>query len=169
MGKITQPRPLEIGDDRHAFDCGKPSLNLWFQRHAWKNQKSGVSRTNVLCDASTGNIVAFISLTTAEIQREYLPKSQQRNKPDPVPAILLGQLAVDLNYQKQGLAKSLLLFAFKTALSISENIGCYCLITHPVDDAASSFYQYWGFEDIPYTQSKTMLIRIADLRQNGFR
>jgi len=168
MGEITRPRPLMVEDDRLAFDCGKASLNLWFQRHAWKNQKSGVSRTNVLCDASTGNVVAFISLTTAEIYRQYLPRPQQRNKPDPVPAILLGQLAVDLNYQKQGLAKSLLFFAFKTAINISENIGCYCLITHPINETASAFYEHWGFEDIPYAQSKTMMIRIADLKQSGF-
>jgi predicted N-acetyltransferase YhbS len=40
-----------------------------------------------------------------------------------VPATLLGQLAVDNAFQRQGIAASLLLFASRTALVASETIG----------------------------------------------
>ena len=168
MGKISKPRPLAEDDERNDFDCGKPSLNTWFQRHAWKNQQFGISRTNVICDTETGKIAGFVALTAAEIRREFLPKAQQRNRPEAVPAVLLGQLAVDLNYQGQGLAKSLLFFAFKTAVQISEQIGCACMITHPLGDSIRTFYQHWGFEDTPFDPNRSMIVRIADLRANGF-
>ena len=168
MGKISKPRPLAGDDERNDFDCGKPSLNTWFQRHAWKNQQFGISRTNVICDTETGKLAGFVALTAAEIRREFLPKAQQRNRPEAVPAVLLGQLAVDLNYQGQGLAKSLLFFAFKTAVQISEQIGCACMITLPLDDSIRNFYRHWGFEDTPLAPNRSMIVRIANLRANGF-
>ena len=50
---VTPPRPLAESDDRSQFDCGRESLNLWFRRHAWSNQASGVSRVNVITDADS--------------------------------------------------------------------------------------------------------------------
>jgi hypothetical protein len=52
--QITVPRALSEADDRNLFDCGRDSLNLWFQRHAWQNHVNHVSRVNVICDAATG-------------------------------------------------------------------------------------------------------------------
>lgn len=165
---ISKPRPLAEHDNRFDFDCGRASLNEWFQRHAWKNHKANISRVNVMCDTENGKIAAYIALLTAEIRREFLPKAQQRNKPEAIPVILLGQLAVDMDYQGQGLAQSLLIFAFKTVVQIAEVAGCYGLITHPLDDSVRAFYQHYGFQDIPYDPERAMIVRVADLRVNGF-
>ena len=167
MGVLSKPRPLEASDNRSEFDCGRPSLNTWFQTHAWRNQQLGTSRTNVITYEQS-KIVAYVSLTAAEIKRGYLPKSQQRNRPESVPAVLLGQLAVDSNYQGQGLAQSLLYFAFHTTVKISEQIGCACLITHPLDEKARGFYKHWGFEETPFDPTGSMIIKVSDLKNNGF-
>jgi predicted N-acetyltransferase YhbS len=76
------------------------------QRHAWNNHASGISRTNVFCATSTALIVGYVSLSAAQIEREYLAKVDRRNKPNPLPATLLGQLAVDKTYQRKGHARS---------------------------------------------------------------
>ena len=167
MGVLSKPRPLEASDNRSEFDCGRPSLNTWFQTHAGRNQQLGTSRTNVITYEQS-KIVAYVSLTAAEIKRDYLPKSQQRNRPESVPAVLLGQLAVDSNYQGQGLAQSLLYFAFHTTVKISEQIGCACLITRPLDEKARGFYKHWGFEDTPFDPKGSMIIKVSDLKNNGF-
>ena len=161
---ITKPRPLEKEDSRADFDCGKPSLNTWFQSYAWRNQATGASRTNIVCDAESGVIVGYVSLASTKIQRAILPKSKQRNMPDPVPAILLGQLAVDKDYQGQGIAASLLLFAFNTVIEVSKQIGCSVLITHPIDDGVREFYKKYGFIDTPFDPDKSMIIKISDLQ-----
>ncbi|MBM3462890.1 MAG: GNAT family N-acetyltransferase [Armatimonadetes bacterium] len=168
MAGLTPPRPLRAEDDRESFDCGRESLNLWLQRHAWRNQQSGMSRTNVICDAETGVIAGFVSLSAAQIERAHLPKASQRNRPDPIPALLLGQLAVDRRYQGKGCARSLLLFALKTAVRLAREIGCFCVLTHPLDDGVRNFYEQFGFETLPFDPGRAMTVRIADLERNGF-
>lgn len=168
MARLNPPRPLAPDDDRDSFDCGRESLNQWFRRHAWHNQDAGVSRTNVLCDEATGAIVGYVSLSTAQIERSYLPKSAQRNRPDPIPAVLLGQLAVDQRHHGNGYATSLILFALTTAVRLSKDIGCFGVITHPLDDDVRAFYGRFGFETLPFDPKRSMIVRITDLIHNGF-
>lgn len=168
MAGLTRPRPLEATDDRNAFDCGREALNQWFRRNAWRNQESGVSRTNVVCDPATGTIVGYVSLSAAQIERAFLPKAEQRNRPDPLPALLLGQLAVDQRFQGRGVARSLLFFALTTAVRVSRDLGCFCVLTHPLDDGVRRFYGRFGFEDLPFDPHRSMAVRIKDLIASGF-
>ena len=139
------------------------SLDIWFRRHAWANHASGASRVTVLTDAETGRIVGYVTLSAAQIERAFLPKPQQRNRPDPMPVTLLGQLAVDKEYQGQGHATSLLLFALRTALHAAETVGSIGVITHPLDDQVRGFYARWGFRDLPFDPRRAMLVRMIDL------
>jgi GNAT superfamily N-acetyltransferase len=162
---MTPPRPLAQDDDRSQFDCGRESLNAWFRRHAWENHASGASRVNLIVDSASGRIVGYVTLSAAQIERAYLPKPQQRNRPDPLPATLLGQLAVDKNYQGQRHAVSLILFALKTALRAADFVGSVGVITHPLDEGVRQFYAKWGFQDLPFDPRRAMMVRMVDLRK----
>jgi GNAT superfamily N-acetyltransferase len=168
IAQVTPPRPLSEDDERSQFDCGRESLNAWFRRHAWHNHVSGISRTSVICDAGTGSIVGYVTLTAAQIEREYLAKAHQRNKPDPVPATLLGQLAVHKTHQGQGHARSLLLFALTAALRSSREVGSFGVLTHPVDEQVRQFYRRWGFEELPFDPKRSMIVRMVDLEKSSF-
>lgn len=168
MAGLTPPRPLVADDDRDAFDCGRESLNHWLRRHAWRNQQDGASRTSIICDTASGSIAAYVALSAGQIERAYLPKSAQRNRPDPIPIVLLGQLAVDIRFQGRGCGRSLLLFALRTAVRFSTEIGCFGVLTHPLDDAVRNFYRGFDFVDLPFDPKRSMIIRIADLRESGF-
>jgi hypothetical protein len=91
MAEVAPPRPLAQDDERTQFDCGRDSFNAWFRIHAWHNHVSGISRTSVICDTGTGVIAGYVTLSAAQIERQFLAKAHRRNKPDPVPATLLGQ------------------------------------------------------------------------------
>jgi len=168
MAQIAPPRSLSQDDDRGQFDCGRDSLNAWFHRHAWHNHASGVSRTSVICDAATKLVIGYVTLSSAQIEREFLAKAHQRNKPDPVPATLLGQLAIDKAYQGQGHARSLLLFALTAALRASREIRSFGVLTHPIDEQVREFYRRWGFEDVPFDPRRSMIVRMVDLEKSGF-
>jgi GNAT superfamily N-acetyltransferase len=166
MGQVNPPRSLRDSDDRYSFDCGRESLNGWFRRHALNNHQTGTSRVSVLCQGAV--IIGFVTLSSGQIERNYLPKSRQRNQPNPLPVTLLGQLAIDKNHQGHGHASSLLQYALATALKASEVIGSFGVITHPLDDRLRAFYAMRGFEDLPYDPHRAMLVRMVDLRVNGF-
>ena len=166
---VTPPRPLAEHDDRSQFDCGRDSLNQWFRQRAWANQRNDVSRVNVIVDSASGRIVGYIALSACQIERAFLPKPLQRNRPDPIPVTLLGQLAVDQAYHGRGYAASLLQFAFKTALRAADAIGSMGVLTHPLDDGVRQFYARWGFQDLAFDPGRAMFVRMVDLRQSfGF-
>jgi predicted N-acetyltransferase YhbS len=164
LGAVAPPRPLAQSDARDQFDCGRESLNNWFRRHAWANHVNDLSRVSVLSDAETGRVIGYVALSAAQIERSWLPKTQQRNRPDAVPVLLLGQLAVDKAYQGRGYAVDLLLYALKAALRVAETAGCMGVVTHPLDDGVRSFYARWGFEELPFDPRRAMIVRMADLR-----
>ena len=83
-----------------------------------------MTRVSVITGSATGRIIGYVTLSASQIERTFLPKSQQRNRPDPVPTFLLGQLAVDKNYQGQGYAADLVSYALNAALHVSDVIGC---------------------------------------------
>lgn len=168
MAGLTPPRQLREDDDRQSFDCGREAMNHWFRRHAWRNQQLDISRSTVMCDADTGAIAGYVTLATGHIEREYLPKASQRNRPEHIPILLLGQLAVDHRYQGMGVARSLLFYALTTSVRIAGTIGCVGVLTHPLDDEVRAFYRRFGFEDLPYDPRRSMIVRIKDLKHNGF-
>ena len=165
--EITRPRPLAETDDRTAFDCGRESMNLWFRRHGWANHVAGVSRVNVIANVTTNAIVGYVTLSAAQIERAKLAKSQQRNKPDPLPATLLGQLAIHRDRQGQGHASALLLFALRLALRASYDVASWGIITHPLDDGVRAFYARHGFDDLPFDPRRAMVVRMTDLKRSG--
>lgn len=168
MGRLIGPRPLGPEDDRTSFDCGRSALNNWFSRNAWRNQVSGASRTSVLVDTQTGLVVAFVSISAAEARRAHFPKALQRNQPDPLPAFLIGQLAVDVAWQRQGCARRLMRFALATAVQASTTIGCFCVLTQPLDDEVRRFYREFGLEDLQADPGGSMAVRLSELVRNGF-
>jgi GNAT superfamily N-acetyltransferase len=167
MAGLTPPRPLRADDDRTVFDCGRGSLNQWFRRHAWNNQHANVSRINVVCDPQSGRIVGYVSLSAGHIERAYLPKSAQRSRPDPIPILLLGQLAIDREFHGRGYSRSLLLFALTTAVRSSNDIGSFGVLTHPLDETVRAFYRKFGFEDLPFDPARSMIVRMVDLIASG--
>ncbi len=168
MAGLNLPQPLNANHVRENFDCGRAALNTWFQRRAWHNQQADVSRTSVVCDSISHKVAGFVSLSATQVERAWLLKAHQRNQPDPLPAILLGQLAVDLRYQGRGYSKSLMLYALTTAVRLSQDIGCYCVLTHPLDEGVREFYRNFGFDDLPYDPARSMAVRIIDLKKSGF-
>jgi len=80
--------------------------NEWLKKRAFKNHASGASRCFVLCAGA--NVIAYYSLSAGAISHEAAPKTMRRNMPNPLPILLLGRLAVDKRYHKQGIGQALL-------------------------------------------------------------
>ena len=155
---LQPPVPLTSTHLVTDFDCGVDSLNEWLGKRAWKNQAIGVSRTFVVTNGEI--VIGYYCLSSAAIDRIELPKAKQRNMPDPIPAVLIGRLAVDARYQGRKIGLSLLQDALCRIISASQSIGVAYILVHALDDAAKSFYEKNGFVAIP-EQPLTLFLSVA--------
>lgn len=163
---MTASDPAEIetlsaSHDLSSFSCGKPSLDRWLRARALPNQDTGDSRTFVVLDA--GRVVGFYALTTASAARTGLPGALRRNAPDPVPLMLLGQLAVATSHRGQGIGARLLRDALVRVAAAARLAGFRALATHPIDDEAEAFYARFGFAPVPDSQPRLMVLPLPRL------
>jgi GNAT superfamily N-acetyltransferase len=141
-----------------GFDCGKPALNEWLIRHALNNQTGGTSRTWVVVEAGSREVVAFYASATASILRSSAPKRMRRNQPEELPAILLARMAVDSRHTHHGLGAALLKHFMLKALEVAQTVGVRVLLIHAKDDEAKSFYRHYGFEGSPFDPLVLMML-----------
>jgi len=147
MGAIVAPGPLSANHDFAGFDCGEPSLNRWLVKRAHKNDKTGASRTYVLTDDQI--VIAYFSLSNGHVSRAVAPGPLSRNMPEPVPVIVMGRLAVHIDYQHRGLGSDLLRDAFLRARKSSEISAARALLIHALNEKAKQFYLHHGFLESP--------------------
>ena len=80
----------------------------------------------------------------------------------PVPAALIGRLAVSGDVQGQGIGRLLLADAVKRSLAVSEEIAIYALVVDAKDEGASRFYQAFGFQPL-VGQSNRLFLPLGSL------
>jgi len=157
---LTEPAPLAATHRLDGFDCGEAELDDWLQRRALVNQLGGGSRTFVVADAD--NIVrGYYALAAGAISHELALGKIKRNMPDPVPAIVLGRLAVDRLAHGLGLGGDLLMDAVRRTVSISEQAGVRTILVHALHEQAQRFYEHYGFERSPL-QPLVLMLRLGD-------
>ena len=112
---MTAPEPISEQHDVSRFDSGAGSLDAWLRRKARLNEAKGGARTYVVCDGD--RVIGFYSLAASSVERRRVSSRVGRSMPQPIPVILLGQLAVDTGYRGRGLGADLLVDAARRALA----------------------------------------------------
>ena len=126
--------------DRTAFSCGAPELDRYIRRFASQDVKRDIARVFVALDRESGAVVGYYGLSAASFQRDTLPAASARRLPYyPVPAVLLGRLAVDETRQKRGLGAYLLMDAFNRICLANQVLATQAVIVDARDDTAASF------------------------------
>lgn len=160
MSEYRGPELLTADHDTAGFDCGDEALNEWLRRRAPRNQREGASRTWVVTDGA--RVVAFYASSTAVVARTEATGRAARNQPDPLPAMLLGRLAVDRGHQGKGLAAALLKHFLLKALEVAALTGLRLVLVHAKDPQAVGFYRRFGFEPSPI-DDLTLMLLIKDI------
>ncbi len=141
---MKSPVPLTRDHQISGFDCLVGLINEWLIRRALKNDYSGGSRTYVVCDGN--QVVGYYAIAAGSIGRGDAPGRIRRNMPNPIPALVLGRLAVDRRYQGSGIGQGLLKDALARSINVSEQVGARVLIVHTLNEKAGAFYLRHGFE-----------------------
>jgi GNAT superfamily N-acetyltransferase len=154
-------RPLDNEVDTAGFRCGETALGDYLQRYARQDIKRGVARVFVATTTdNAAEVVGFYTLRAASVAVEHLPDSIRKKLPRyPVPAALLGRLAVSQSVQGQGLGSILLADVCQRVTAASQTLAVAAILADAKSPAAARFYQHFGFVPLPGQPERWMLPR----------
>jgi GNAT superfamily N-acetyltransferase len=158
---LKAPSPIDSSHDVSVFSCGHSSLDDWLKRRALANQKSGASRTFVVCDEA--RVVAYYALAAGALACAEATGKFRRNMPDPIPVATLARLAIDVGFQKQGLGRALFRDASLRILGAADAIGILGVLVHAISEEATNFYRAIGVESSP-ASPQTLMMTLVDLQ-----
>lgn len=142
--KIEGPQALTAQHEVSSFSCGHPALDRWLHTRALSNQQKGF--TAVVVVHVQGRVVGFYGLSPTAVLPVQLPRSVRTGQPpDPVPCLLLGQLATDSRWAGQGVGTGLVKHALQRSVAAAQLIGGRALVVHAVDEDAAAFWTRRGF------------------------
>jgi predicted N-acetyltransferase YhbS len=160
-----QPRPIEATDNTTDFDSGEESLDRFLADRALTNHLADLGRCYVCVDADTDKIIGYYTLSAVAVEHADLPGKVRRNAPNPVPAVLMGRLAIDTKAQGSGLGRFLVRDAILSTLAAADRIGVRILLVHALHEQAATFYEKLGFTPSPTDQLHLYLL-LADARKS---
>ena len=135
-------------------------MDNYIHKQAGQDIKRSISR--VFVAEQPGNskeVMGYYSLSTLSIELNQLPENLARKLPrHPIPAALIGRLAVSKSVQGYGIGKMLLIDAIKRTLSVSEQIAIYAMVVDAIDDNAKGFYEQYGFTCLNEQQCKIIFV-----------
>lgn len=142
--------PIDKQHQRDAFDCGYPILNDYLKKYARQNHLKGIAKTFIAISSSKSfKIDGYYTVSSSVIEYESLPQSFTKGIPNyPIPAILIGKLAVDNLVKGQGLGGELLVDALLRTVKASQEIGIFAVRVDAIDLKAKQFYL--NYEFIPF-------------------
>ena len=150
---ISAPEPLNATHDVSAFSCGRPTLDNWLRTRALSNQEKGF--TVVIVVHAAGRVIGYYGLSPTSVVPTGLPRSIRTGQPpNPIPCLLLGQLATDMNWTGQGIGTGLLRHALMRCVAGARLIGGRALVVNAIDEEAAAFWRRRGFlpsKDNPLT------------------
>jgi len=133
--------------NRTSFKCGISSLDDYIKKQAKQDVKRRISQVFIATEpASPGVIVGYYTLSSLSVELNNLPEALACKLPRyPIPAALIGRLAVSAHAQKNGIGKMLLVDAIKRTLAVSEEIAIYAVVVDAINEDAQSFYAQFVF------------------------
>lgn len=151
--------PLNRNHNRTAFNCGTESLDRYLKRQAGQDMKRRISSVFVARRRQDETrVLGYYTLSTLSVDLSCLPDELAKKLPrHPIPAALIGRLAVDISAQGEGIGKLLLSNSIKRTLAVSNEIAIYAMVVDAVNQEADSFYKRYGFSHLAHNGNRLFL------------
>jgi GNAT superfamily N-acetyltransferase len=145
LTELRRPALLDVRrHDREQFNSGESVLDEWLGRYAGQNRRRDTAATWVIADANNV-VVAYASIAITGIDRSAAPEVLAKSSPDPVPALLLGRLAVDHRYWRLGIGTALVAHVLATVVELSQKAVCRAVVVTALTDRARTWWERPGF------------------------
>ena len=142
---------LDKTHDRKRFECGLESIDRYLKEIARGHTERGVSLTRVLVDAEAKPpkpILGYFALTPCLVEAAGWPEVPKGLPKNPVGAILLGRMGVDVSAQGQGIAARLIALARAITFDSLRATGGIGMVVDAAHGDLISFYERHGFRRV---------------------
>jgi GNAT superfamily N-acetyltransferase len=164
--RLSFPEPINEGHDVSSFACGKLPLDNWLKTRALANHQKGFSA--VIVAHENRRVVGYYGLAPTAVVPNTMPRAIRTGQPpNPVPCLILGQLAIDLKWKGKGIGSGLIKHALERSVQAASLIGGRALIVNAIDAEAAEFWQRRGFvpsRDDPFALFRSIDAIAASLR-----
>lgn len=145
MTELHRPALLDARrHDREQFDSGEPALDEWLRRYAGQNRRRDTAATWVISDRADV-VIAYASVAMTGIDRSAAPETLAKGSPDPIPALLLGRLAVDRRHANLGIGTALTAYVLGTVVELNEKVACRAVVVTALNARARAWWERLGF------------------------
>lgn len=151
---------------KNEFCCENELLDNYIHKQANQDVKRKLSACFVLVANNSNLVKGYYTLSNNSIPSILIPeeiKKQLPNSYTSIPTTLLGRLAIDKNFQGNGIGKFLLVDALKRCYEISKSIGSFAVVVDPLNNGAEFFYAKYGFIKLP--DSGKMFLPMKTIQQ----
>lgn len=157
MSTFSAPELLTADHPLASFDCGKAALNNFLQRHALDKQNAMLSRTYVA--TRDGLVAGYYTLAVTTTLQSETPGKMGRGMPSVIPAILMARFAVDVNFQGQGLGRSLFTDALRRTWAVMRSGAApvRVFVVDAKDEDAKAFYERFDMSAAPHNPLRLFL------------
>lgn len=90
-------------------------------------------------------VVAYASVAMTGIDRSAAPPALAKQAPDPVPALLLGRLAVDRRHAGLGVGTSVVAHVLATAVELNTKAACRAIVVTALNADVRRRWEHLGF------------------------
>lgn len=145
--------------DSTLFDCGVPELNLYIKEKAGQESKKNISAVYIIHEKEKNKIIGYYTLSSYSIELSDLPDKISNKLPQYplIPAILLGRLAVDKNFQNKKIGQHLLIDSLLRSERLSKELGAMAVVVDAKNAQIKSFYKKYNFKPFPQHPLKLYL------------
>jgi predicted GNAT family N-acyltransferase len=130
---------LEKKHNRKGFFCGVVELDNYIKQYGSQNVKRKLAVCYIL-DDEDANVVAYYTLSSSRVDLNDIPDDLKGSLTyTEIPVVIIGRLAVHVDYQGNKLGPILLIDALKRIIEISARVGNYAVIVDPINESAEKF------------------------------
>jgi hypothetical protein len=171
---------IEADDVAAGFECGEPSLDVFFARHAQINTLAGLGTTYVMRrsasdDPSLPRVLGYycISMATADPSKIRAALGGEKLPRYPTPVALIGKLASHTKARGRRVGEALLLDALRRILDMvwpagapAPMIGCRGVVVDALNANVVVFYERYGFIVVEHERwPRQMFMRIETVQR----
>ena len=145
---IQRIEALNEHHDRDAFDCGEESLNKYLKQQAAQDMKRQLGITHIAVSTDDfRRIVGYYTLAMTSVAPGTMPEKRLPEQM-PLPAVLLGRLAIDASFKGHGLGEYLLMDALARSERVAlSDVGAVAVVVDALPSALA-FYGKYGFQQL---------------------